>query len=157
MSSVTAVLECPGCEEILESEERPNINWKLGTTRIVLVPTAKGIAHVFSCLGLQEKFSAVLASLDITELEEWQKRFIITPHLEVGEQTVTTEGIEYLIEAHPSLGLSADVVILDEVADFEAEQAKTQAEDDVPADESTEEKTDPEPAVKPAAKKRSTK
>ena len=50
MSNVTAVLQCPGCDTILEAEERPNIDWKLGTTRIVLVPEQNAIEHFFECL-----------------------------------------------------------------------------------------------------------
>lgn len=156
MSSVTAVLECPGCEEILESEERPNINWKLGTTRIVLVPTAKAVAHVYECTGIHEKFCAVLASLDINDLEEWQKRFLVTPHISVVDQPVTAEVLE--VEGVTTIqGTPDGLVFLDETSTLEADQAKTQAETEVPADESTEKKTDPDPAVKPAAKKRTTK
>lgn len=50
MSNVTAVLQCPGCDTILEAEERPNIDWKLGKTRIVLVPEQNAIEHFFECL-----------------------------------------------------------------------------------------------------------
>lgn len=182
MSNVTAALECPGCEEILEAEERPNINWKLGTTRIVLVPTAEAIAHVYECDGLHDKFSAVLAAIGITDLDDWQKRLLVAPSISIAATIATPRGIEVEGEvefsderANPSLkGATPDLVIIDETIEGD-EPLPTGTDvvnldepgsfkvtlpattDATSSEESTEEKSAPEPTEKPAAKKRSTK
>lgn len=182
MSNVTAALECLGCEEILEAEERPNINWKLGTTRIVLVPARSAIEHVIQCPGLQDSISAALAALGIADLDSWQKRFLAAPSIRIKTQDSTPEGLELVgqasiqgtevglviieelsingtdlgVEGTTTLqGLSPDVVTLDETGGFKVTLPATAGT--APADESTEKKSTPEPDEKPAAKKRSTK
>ncbi|MGL3804708.1 hypothetical protein ACSYDW_01285 [Paeniglutamicibacter sp. R2-26] len=174
MSNVTAALECPGCEEILEAEERPNINWKLGTTRIVLVPTATAIAHVYECTDLHDRFSAVLAAIGITDLDEWQKRLLIAPSISVAATIASPrpEGIDALIAANPSVGASLDTAVFDEFSIEGADLAEVAAIAEttpgsnatVTRDEATglQEVNDDstpaaEPEKKPAPRKRTTK